>query len=94
MVDRKYQDHSLFKLPVGFRGKSAIYVQLWWIVQSTLFRLSPQVLYRWRRFLLRAFGAEVGSNVLIRPTARITYPWKVKLSDYCQVGDDVVLYSL
>jgi putative colanic acid biosynthesis acetyltransferase WcaF len=32
--------------------------------------------------------------VLIRPTARVTYPWKVSLGDYCWIGDDVTLYSL
>jgi len=69
-------------------------VQLWWLVQATLFRLSPQFLFGWRRWLLRLFGARVGAGVLIRPTATITYPWKVAIGDHSWVGDDVVLYSL
>ena len=36
--------------PPGFRGRPAWFVQLWWLVQATLFRASPQVLYGWRRF--------------------------------------------
>jgi putative colanic acid biosynthesis acetyltransferase WcaF len=51
-------------------------------------------MYGWRRFLLRLFGAKVGKSVLVRPTARVTYPWKVSIGDHCWVGDDVVLYSL
>lgn len=88
------QDLSKFKLPSNFRGKPGWYVQLWWIVQDTLFRWSPQFMYGWRRFLLRLFGAKVGKRVLIRPTAKVTFPWKVKIGDYSWIGDDVVLYSL
>jgi RecB family exonuclease len=45
------QDLSGFKVPGGFRGGGAIKVQLWWAVQATLFRWSPQVMYRWRAFI-------------------------------------------
>lgn len=93
-MSNSIQDLSLYKTPKGFRGRSAIIVQLWWIVQGTLFAMSPQFLYGWRRFLLRSFGAEIGKNVIIRPTAQITFPWKIKIGDYSWIGDDVVLYSL
>lgn len=83
-----------FKLPPNFRGKPGWYVQLWWIVQDTLFRWSPQFMYGWRRFLLKLFGAKIGKDVIIRPTAKVTFPWKVKIGDYSWIGDDVVLYSL
>lgn len=83
-----------FKLPPDFRGRSAVVVQLWWLVQATLFACSPQFMYGWRRFLLRAFGAEIGKNVLLRPSVKTTYPWKLRIGDYAWVGDDVVLYTL
>jgi putative colanic acid biosynthesis acetyltransferase WcaF len=81
-------------LPENFRGRPAWVVQLWWIVQATLFRASPQVFYGWRRFLLRLFGCSLGTGVLVRPTAEITYPWKVLIGDYSWIGDHVTLYSL
>lgn len=90
----EYQQLDQFCLPTGFRGRSSLIVQLWWLVQSTLFGLSPQFMFGWRRFILRLFGAKIGRNVLIRPSARITYPWKVKIHDYAWIGDNVVLYSL
>ncbi len=90
----RVQDLSRFQLPPNFRGRPGWYVQLWWIVQGTLFALSPQFAYGWRRSLLRWFGARVGRNVLVRPSARITYPWKVTLGDYSWIGDEAVLYSL
>jgi putative colanic acid biosynthesis acetyltransferase WcaF len=89
-----FQDLRNFKVPKGFRGRSEWFVQLWWLVQWFLFRHSPQVFYGWRRFLLRLFGAQIGRNVLIRPTAMVTYPWKLRIGDYSWIGDDVVLYSL
>lgn len=89
-----YQDLSRFKLPPGFRGRPGWVVQLWWLVDTLLFRSSPQLFYGFRRFLLRLFGAQIGIEVLIRPTAEITYPWKLKIGDYAWIGDDVVLYTL
>ena len=46
-----------FKLAPGQRGRSALTVQLWWLVQGSLFRWSPQFAYGFRRWLLRLFGA-------------------------------------
>ncbi|AOW17490.1 colanic acid biosynthesis acetyltransferase WcaF [Polaribacter vadi] len=88
------QELSIFKLPRNFRGRNAFVVQLWWIVQSIFFKNSPQFLYGFRRFLLRLFGAKIGKKVIIRPSVKITYPWKVSIGDYSWIGDDVVLYSL
>lgn len=88
------QHLNKFKLPDNFRGRSAIVVQLWWTVQALLFNTSPQLLYGWRRFLLRLFGAKIGEGVIIRPSVKITYPWKVSIGNYSWIGDDVVLYSL
>jgi putative colanic acid biosynthesis acetyltransferase WcaF len=88
------QDLSTSKVPTGFRGRPAWYVQLWWLADSVLFRPSPQIFYGWRRFLLRAFGATIGKGVLIRPSATITYPWKLSIGDWSWVGDHATLYSL
>lgn len=94
MAHQSFQRLDLFKLPKGFRGQPAWLVQLWWLIQGSLFAWSPQFMYGWRRFLLRSFGAKVGIKALIRPTARITYPWKVSIGAHSWIGDDVVLYSL
>jgi putative colanic acid biosynthesis acetyltransferase WcaF len=89
-----HQNLNKFKLPENFRGKNAFIVQLWWFIQATLFRMSPQFLYGYRRFILRVFGAKIGKKVIIRPSVKITYPWKISIGDYSWIGDDVNLYSL
>ena len=90
----EFQDLDKFRIPPGFRGRSAPVTLLWQLVQATLFGLSPQPFYAWRRWLLRLFGARVGRKVLLRPTARITYPWKVEIGDFSWIGDHVEIYSL
>ena len=93
MKQRKYQRMDRFKVPPGFRGRSKAYVQLWWLVQSTLFGMSPQFMYGWRRWLLRLFGAKIGRNTIIRASVRTPYPWKLTIGDYCHIGEEVHLYT-
>lgn len=90
----RFQDLSRFRLPKNFRGRSGVVVLLWQIVQGSLFAWSPQPLYGWRNFLLRCFGAKIGKGVIVRPTVRVTYPWKVEIGNNAWVGDHAELYSL
>jgi len=90
----RYQQLERFQVPPGFRGQSAVYVQLWWLVQSTLFAVSPQAMFGWRAWLLRRFGAKIGRGTFIRPSVKVTYPWKLTVGDHCHIGDDVQLYTL
>ncbi|MDY6806561.1 MAG: hormogonium polysaccharide biosynthesis acetyltransferase HpsU [Cyanobacteriota bacterium] len=88
-IDLGKYDQSWFD-----RGKPGWFILLWWLVQAIAFSLTPQPFYGIRRSLLRLFGAKIGKGVLIRPTARFTYPWKIAIGDYSWIGDYVVLYSL
>ncbi|SIQ30898.1 putative colanic acid biosynthesis acetyltransferase WcaF [Domibacillus enclensis] len=69
-------------------------VLTWWFLQGTIFRFSIHNMYKWRNFLLRLFGAQIGTGVQIRSSAKFTYPWKVSIGDYSWIGDDVKFYSL
>jgi putative colanic acid biosynthesis acetyltransferase WcaF len=88
-IDLRQYNQSWFN-----RGKPGWYILLWWLVQAIAFPLTPQPWSFLRCGLLRLFGADIGKGVLIRPTARFTYPWKIKIGDYSWIGDDVVFYSL
>ena len=83
-----------YRVPDDERGKPSWVVILWWFVQAIAFPLSLHNFNNFRCFLLRLFGAQIGTGVVIRPTARFTYPWKVKVGDYSWIGDDVVFYSI
>lgn len=90
----RFQDLQHCRLPKDFRGRSAVFVQFWWIVQALLFHPSPQAFFGWRRFLLRLFGARIGKGVLIRPSVTVTFPWKLSIGDWSWIGDCVTLYTL
>lgn len=89
LVDLRRYDQSWFD-----PGKPKWLILLWWLVQAIAFPLTLHAHHAPRRSLLRLFGARIGKGVVIRPTARFTYPWKVEIGDYSWVGDDVVFYSL
>lgn len=88
-IDLRQYDQSWFD-----RGRKGWFILLWWLVQAIAFPLTPHHFHGIRCGLLRLFGAKIGKGVNIRPTARVTYPWKVTIGDYTWIGDDVVLYSL
>ncbi|WP_019505446.1 hormogonium polysaccharide biosynthesis acetyltransferase HpsU [Pleurocapsa sp. PCC 7319] len=89
LVDLSSYNLSNFNL-----GKPKWFVMVWWLIQALLFPLSLHNHNNFRCFILRLFGAKIGKDVVIRPTARITYPWKVDIGNYTWIGDDVVFYSL
>jgi putative colanic acid biosynthesis acetyltransferase WcaF len=89
LVNLQNYDQSWFD-----RGRPGWYVLVWWLVQAIVFPLTPHPFNQIRCRVLRWFGATIGKGVLIRPTARFTYPWKVDIGDFSWVGDDVVFYSL
>ena len=88
-IDLRTYDLSNFE-----RGKPNWLVMLWWLVQAIAFPLSLHNFNSFRCFLLRLFGAKIGTGVVIRPSARFIYPWKVAIGDYSWIGDDVVFYSV
>lgn len=66
----------------------------WVLVYVLLYRPVPRIFNGWHRMILRIFGARVGKQCTIYPTAEIHFPWRVRLEDYCVVGDRVKLYDL
>ncbi len=68
--------------------------RLLWATCGPLFRFSPRVFWGWRRWMLRSFGAMVGREVHIHPSARIFIPWNLSIGDWSSVGFDALLYNL
>ena len=89
LIDLTKYDQSHFD-----RGRPNWLIIIWWFVQAIAFPLTLHNFSSFRCWLLRLFGAKIGKGVVVRPTARFTYPWKVSIGDYSWIGEDVVLYSL
>lgn len=77
-----------------FTRKEKVIRLLWVMVQATIFRFSPRRADRWRAFLLRRFGAKVGTPKLLRGTARFEVPWNIELGEGVTIGEGVRMYSL
>ena len=67
---------------------------LWFFGGLPLLRCSVIPSSGFRRMLLRLFGANIGSNVVIKPGVRVKYPWRLRVGDYSWIGEDVWLDNL
>ena len=69
---------------------------LWALVQATVFRWSPRPLHGFRARLLKLFGADIPApgQVVVFPTVRVTYPWRLTLEPRSMIGRHVVVYNL
>ena len=65
-----------------------------WALARPAFAFSPRILWGWRRWLLRRFGARVGRGVHVCPGVRIAMPWNLAIGDDAAVGDRAILYAL
>ena len=65
-----------------------------WSVGAIVFRLSPRPCFGFRRWLLRLFGAELGANTNIYPSAHIYFPWNLKVGEWSSVGEWALIYNL
>ena len=67
---------------------------LWVTVKCLVFQTHVPWPSALRVAVLRAFGANVGTGVVIRANVNITFPWRVTVGDDVWLGDDVVILSL
>lgn len=81
-------------MPVKLSLMNKIQRVLWAFVWSFLFRPTPRSFHAWRRFLLRSFGANIGTGVHPYPSARIWAPWNLEMADHSCLSEYVDCYSV
>lgn len=69
-------------------------LRLCWALVRIVFQASPRPCFGFRRWLLRLFGAEIGKNVHIYPSAHIYFPWNLKIGDWSSIGEWSLIYNL
>jgi putative colanic acid biosynthesis acetyltransferase WcaF len=65
----------------------------WHIVYTLLFRPSLRPMHAWRAFLLRCFGAQLGSNCHIYAKCEIWAPWNLRCDELASIADGAVIYN-
>jgi putative colanic acid biosynthesis acetyltransferase WcaF len=66
-----------------------------WVLCKCIFFLNP---FPWpptlRVQLLRLFGAQIGSGVVIRSGVNISFPWRFTAGNHVWIGEEVYILSL
>lgn len=75
-------------------SRSIIVRMLWYLINHTLFRSFIPVSHSLKCFILRAFGAEIGVGVVIKPRVNIKFPWCLEIGDNSWIGEDVWIDNL
>lgn len=82
-------DNSAFS-----RGAPRWKEALWRVVACLFFRNPLPWPPELRVEFLRAFGAKIGSGVVIRENVNISFPWRLTVGDHVWIGEDVGILSL
>lgn len=88
--DGFYQGEYLNRLPI----RNRLFRLLWSLVRIALFIPSPVPLFGWRRFLLRAFGADLHSTAKVYPSTRVWAPWNLTMGQRSALGPEVYCYNV
>ena len=67
---------------------------LWYFVGLPLVRSYLITSSGFRAFLLRTFGAKIGTGVHIKPGLRVKFPWYLEVGDYSWLGEDLWIDNL
>ncbi|HKI69019.1 MAG TPA: WcaF family extracellular polysaccharide biosynthesis acetyltransferase [Verrucomicrobiae bacterium] len=79
----------------GFdRGAGKLREAVWLVVSLFLFQMCPFSFSALKRSVLRAFGARIGKNVVIKSQVKITFPWKLTVGDHVWLGEQCWLLNL
>ncbi len=76
--------------PLGDRAYRALWATTWLLLASW----TPRMLYKWRRFLLRLFGARMGRNTDVLGSARVWTPRKLIMGDHALIAQRARCYNL
>ena len=78
----------------GANWRQRLVETLWALVGQQLFRWSFHDWYRLRTAMLRLFGADIHPTARIRPSARISHPWLLKVGAHTAIGDHAIIFCL
>jgi putative colanic acid biosynthesis acetyltransferase WcaF len=81
-------------IPTYRAGRSQAVCALWFFAGLPLLRCAIIPSSGFRRWLLRLFGATLGAGVVIKPGARVKYPWLLRAGNHCWIGEDCWIDNL
>ena len=85
---------NLYKPQNYSPGRSKLVIGLWMLVSLIVFESGWFPVLGLKRILLRAFGASIGTGVIIKPQVKIKFPWKLWVGSYSWIGEKVWIDNL
>jgi putative colanic acid biosynthesis acetyltransferase WcaF len=86
---------DLFKKEEGLdRGRPRFVEVLWYVCKLTMFLSAWPWPNKVKAAVLRAFGAQVGVGLVLRPRVNIHMPWKLAIGNNCWIGERCELLNL
>ena len=84
-VAHRQVDNSSYKTTIDIGAST--WKQVSWYFVNILFFKNPFNMFSGLKVqLLKLFGAELGSGVVIKPSVNIKFPWKLKIASAVRAG--------
>ena len=81
----KHQNHQ---------SKSKLILAFWLVFSSIFFQSKLPFPMFFKKFILKFFGAKIGSNFIIKSGVIIKYPWKLNIGSNVWIGENVWIDNL
>ncbi|MCF4102186.1 putative colanic acid biosynthesis acetyltransferase [Gillisia sp. M10.2A] len=90
--DKDFVDLTTYSFSFSFSNKAGRLV--WNFCYWIFFRpFSLSLFKKWRIFVLRTFGAKIGTNSDVHSNVKIWAPWNLELGSYSSIGPKVDCYN-
>lgn len=66
----------------------------WYFINILFFQNPLNVSSSLKVFLLKLFGAKIGSGVIIKPSVNIKFPWKLTIGNHSWIGEGAWIDNL
>jgi putative colanic acid biosynthesis acetyltransferase WcaF len=78
----------------GYKAGPKWKVITWFFINYLILNSAFPWPYKFKSFLLRLFGAKVGTGLIIKIRVRIKNPWRLQIGHHCWIGEDVWIDNL
>lgn len=90
--------HSKVRLdkfsPIGLnRGASKFKEIVWYFCKILFFLTAVPFPNAFKKFILKLFGAKIGTGVIIKPRVNIHFPWKLEVGNYVWIGEEAFILN-
>jgi putative colanic acid biosynthesis acetyltransferase WcaF len=75
-------------------GAGKLKVLIWYFINYYIFNSAFPWPYGIKTSLLKMFGANVGTGLVIKPKVRIKNPWRLTIGSNCWIGESVWIDNL